>query len=148
MAEAPGESSTLCSLMVNFDQVQTAGAVVHVQAEDGTEILTFAPTKQYQSVVVSSPDLKEGATYTVYLGGSSTGVATDSLFSDGVYTPGDEYASLTLLGVVTASGGGGMMPGMQGGGMRPSGGTRPGGGTPPSGTAPTGDTTDTTLSTS
>ena len=87
MAEAPSDSSTQYSLMVNFDQVQTAGTVVHVQAEDGSDILTFAPTKQYQSVVVCSPDLKEGATYTVYLGGSSTGVATDSLFSDGGTLP-------------------------------------------------------------
>ena len=103
-------------------------------------------------MVLSSPDLKKGATYTVYLGGSATGTVADSLYSNGTYTPGEEYASLTLSGVVTASGAGGMMPGgMQGGGSqggaRPGGGIRPGD-TPPSGTAPIGDTTDTTLTSS
>ncbi|MGB8957114.1 MAG: hypothetical protein WCC10_17215 [Tumebacillaceae bacterium] len=37
---------------------------------DGKTIATVTPTKTYQSVVFSSPDLKEGATYTVYSGDS------------------------------------------------------------------------------
>jgi hypothetical protein len=146
MAEAATDSSTQYSVMVNFDSAQAAGTLVHIQAEDGTDILTFAPTKQYQSVVLCSPDLKEGETYTVYLGGSSTGKMTDSLYSGGTYTPGTEYATLTISSMVTTSGQGGMMGGggpggdgaLPGGGTTPGGAgrTRPGGGTPPDGTAP------------
>jgi hypothetical protein len=142
MAEAPSESSTLHSILVNLSSAQAAGTLVHIQAEDGTDVLTFAPTKQYQSVVLCSPGLKDGGTYTVYLGGSSTGTATDGLYSGGTYTPGTDYASLTLASMVTTSGQGGMMGGMQGGGM-PLGGT---GRTRPSG-APGGGPGGTTSST-
>ncbi len=113
MAEAPSESSTLRSIMVNLDTTQEAGTLVCVQDKDGEELLTFAPTKQYQSLVFCSPALEEGATYTVYLGGSSTGSVTDSLYSGGTYAAGTEYVSLTISGIVTISGSTG---GMKGGG--------------------------------
>lgn len=130
MAEAPSETSSQNSIMVNLDQAQQAGTLVHVVSEDGDEILTMAPTKQYQSVVVSSPAIEQGATYKVYLGGSSTGTLTDSLYSGGTHTPGTETVSLVIDGVLTTSGTAGMRGGMQGGGTRPGGGMS-GGGTPP-----------------
>ncbi len=130
MAEAPSETSSQNSIMVNLDQAQQAGTLVHIVSEDGDEILTMAPTKQYQSVVVSSPAIEQGATYKVYLGGSSTGTLTDSLYSGGTYTPGTETVSLVIDGVLTTSGTAGMRGGMQGGGTRPGGGMS-GGGTPP-----------------
>ena len=125
MAEAPGETSSQNSIMVNLDQMQQAGTLVHIVSEDGDEILTMAPTKQYQSVVVSSPAIEQGATYKVYLGGSSTGTLADSLYSNGTYTPGTETVSLTIDGVLTTSGTAGMRGGMQGGGTS-DGGTPPG----------------------
>jgi hypothetical protein len=130
MAEAPSETSSQYSIMVNLDQAQEAGTLVHVVSEGGDEILTMAPSKQYQSVVVSSPVIEQGVTYRVYLGGSSSGTPTDSIYSDGTYTPGVETVSLLIDGVLTTSGTAGMRGGMQGGGTQ--GGARPGGGTPPS----------------
>ncbi len=126
MAEAPSETSTQYSIMVNFEQAQQAGTLVHIQAEDGADILTFAPTKQYQSVVLSSPDIQNGSTYTVYVGGSSSGTAADSLYADGAYTPGTEYAALTVSSLTTVHG----STGMRGGGNFPGGGqgAPPGGG--------------------
>jgi hypothetical protein len=130
MAQAPSDSSTQYSVMVNFGSAQPAGTLVHIQDESGADILTFAPAKQYQSVVFSSADIREGATYTVYSGGSSTGTDTDGLYQGGGYTPGTEYATLTISEMVTSTGasGGQMGPG---GGADTGGGTRPGGGTFP-----------------
>jgi hypothetical protein len=107
MAEAPGTSSTQYSILVNFDSAQSAGTLVHIQTSAGDDVLTFSPTKQYQSIVLSSPELAEGASYEVYLGGSSTGTATGSLIQGGAYTPGTLYTSFTLSDVVTQIGGGG-----------------------------------------
>jgi hypothetical protein len=118
MAEAPSESSSLYSIMVNFAQAQQAGTLIHIESEDGEDVVTFAPTKQFQSIVVCSPTIEEGTSYTVYLGGSSTGTPTDSLYSEGTYTPGTEYVSLDISGTVTVSG--------STGGMGGSGGTPPG----------------------
>lgn len=39
----------------------------------------FAPAKAYNCVIVSTPALKQGSTYTVTMGGESTDVALDSL---------------------------------------------------------------------
>jgi hypothetical protein len=83
MAQAPSTSSTQYSVVHNFSSPQAAGTMVHIETQDGEEILTFVPAKAYQSVVLSSPELKNGSTYIVYSGGSSTGTVTDGLYSGG-----------------------------------------------------------------
>lgn len=133
MAQAPSSTSTQYSVIHNFDSVQTAGTMIHIASADGEDILTFVPTKEYQSVVVSSPDLVNGATYTIYSGGSSTGTVTDGLYSDGSYTAGIEVTSFTISSIVTSSGaaGGGFGGGHGGGGRMGGGGAMPPGGGQP-----------------
>ncbi len=115
MAQAPDTSSTQYSLMQTWTSPLPAGTLVHIQTQDGQNLLTFAPTKTFQNIVFSSPDLKNGLTCLIYSGGSSTGSATDGLYSGGIYTPGVQAASLTLSGIVT----GASRSGFPGGGMRP-----------------------------
>jgi hypothetical protein len=104
MAQAPGGASTQNSLLLNYSATQPAGALTHIQDSQGNDILTFAPAKQYQSLSFSSPALVTGETYTVFSGGSFSGVATDGLVQDGVYSPGAEYTSFTVENVVTMIG--------------------------------------------
>jgi hypothetical protein len=104
MAQAPDTTSTQNSLMVNFAASQPAGTLVSVQTEAGEEILTFAPARAYQSVVLSSPELEKGTTYVVYTGGTATGTAADGVYRGGQYTAGTKIATLTVSGVVTTSG--------------------------------------------
>ncbi len=122
MAEAPSDSSTQHAVLVNFSEMQAAGTLVHIAAADGTSLLTFAPTKSYQSVVLSSPALTAGTSYQVYVGGSTTGTAPDGLYIDGVYTPGTSMVEFTVENMITRAGVAGGMPG---GGGRPGGGMRP-----------------------
>lgn len=115
MAQTPGADSAQASLQINLG-TQKAGTLICIKNEAGEEILTFSPAKDYASLVVSSPQLEQGATYTVYLGSSSTGAVKDGLYSGGTYTPGTLVASIQLSGTVTQYGqAGGMTPG---GGMR------------------------------
>ena len=123
MAQAPSTSSTQYSVMHTFPSPQAAGTMVHIETKDGEEILTFVPTKAYQSVLLSSPELKNGSTYMVYSGGSSTGTVTDGLYSDGTYTAGTQVTSLTISSMVTGAGSGGF-PGGPGGNMPGPGGGR------------------------
>jgi hypothetical protein len=104
MAQAPGTSSTQYSVMMTFEASQPAGTVVHFETEDGEEILTFVPTKAYQSVVLSSSELKSGSTYVVYSGGSSSGIVTDGLYFGGAYTAGTKVTSFTISSIVTSAG--------------------------------------------
>lgn len=111
MAQSPGSYSAQNSLLVYLSSAQPAGTLFHLQNSAGEEILTFAPSKQYQAVAFSSPNLVTGETYTLVLGGSSTGTATDGLYQGGAYTPGTQVESFTISSVVTQVGTGGRGPG-------------------------------------
>lgn len=104
MAQAPSDASTQNSVLINFDETLPAGTLVHIEASDGTEVLTFAPSKEFQSLVVSSPALVSGADYEVTTGGSSTGAVTDGVYTDGTYTPGASAATFTISSTVTQVG--------------------------------------------
>ncbi|MBN1372418.1 MAG: carbohydrate-binding domain-containing protein [Anaerolineaceae bacterium] len=102
MAQAPGTNSSQNSVAIFFNGTQPGSTLVSIQNSAGEDLLTFVPTKQFQSLVFSSPDLASGQTYTILLDGS-------------------EYASFTADSVVTTLGTGGMGGGMRGG---PGGGSR------------------------
>jgi len=100
MAEAPDDTSTQYSILLNFKLPKEAGTIIRIQTGSGTEILTFKPTKQYQSIAFSSPALAK-VTYNVYLGGNSTGgTVVDGLYTGGTYTGGPIYNSFTISRIV------------------------------------------------
>lgn len=102
MAEAPGESSAQNSLMVYYSSVQKAGTLVNLADDSGQSLLTFAPAKDYQSIVISMPDLEQGKTYTLSSGGSCTGASVNGLYTGGTYTPGTKLTDVTISGVLTS----------------------------------------------
>lgn len=122
MAEAPSESSTQNSILVNFDSTQNAGNLINIQDSEGNNILTFSPSKQYQSIAYSSAKIKTGETYSLYLDGSVIGEEEDGLYIDAVYTIGTLNTELNIESSVTTSGARGSM---QGGGDRMDRGTPP-----------------------
>jgi hypothetical protein len=122
MAQAPDTSSTQYSVLVTLPTSQSAGTMIHIASEDGQEILTFVPTRAYQSVLLCSAELEEGVSYIVYCGGSSTGTVSDGLYSGGVYSGGSQVTSFTISGIVT--GGGSSGGGFPDGGMPPGRGRR------------------------
>ena len=119
MAQAPSTDSTQYSVMQILGTMQPAGTMVHIESTSGENILTFLPTKEYQSVLVSSPELSNNESYVVYTGGSADGTSVNGLYTDGSYSPGTQVASFTITSIVTGGG-----QAMQGG----PGGVRPGGG--------------------
>ncbi len=106
MALIPGStSSTQNAVIINLDAVQSAGTLLRVQNQAGEEIFTFAPSKEYQSLAFTSASLNTGETYTLLLGGSSTGTVTDGLFQGGNYSGGTVYSEFTISSPVTTIGG-------------------------------------------
>jgi hypothetical protein len=104
MAQAPDTSSTQVSVLLNFNSPLEAGTLFHLRGSDGAALLTFEPAKPYQSIAFSSAELADGATYDVYLGGSSSGAAVDGLNTGGAYTPGALAGSFTTSGITTQIG--------------------------------------------
>lgn len=101
MAQAPSEDSSQFSVNMTFSETQQAGTLVHLEDSEGNTILTFAPSKDYQSVVISSPDLIENGSYTLYSGGTSTGSETNGLYTGGDYSGGTEVVSFEITSSLT-----------------------------------------------
>lgn len=79
MLQLPSDSST--QPIVNlYLTSQTAGTLVNISDENGNSILSFAPAKDFSSVIISSPDIKDNKTYTASIGGTSNGTDANGLF--------------------------------------------------------------------
>ena len=102
MAQSFSDSSKQNSLLVAYSSVQKAGTLVGLQDEHGQTLLSFAPAKDYQSIVISSPQLEQGKTYTLYSGGSPSGNNTDGLYPAGSLSEGSKVVSVTLSEAATS----------------------------------------------
>ena len=100
MAQTAGTGSTQNALLLNFSSNQSAGRLVNIAGSSGASLLTFKPLKAYQSIAFSSPELVNG-TYTLSLGGSSTGTETGGLYTGGAYSGGTPYTTFNVSSVVT-----------------------------------------------
>lgn len=119
MAEAPGSSSSQYTVSAAFDSSYSGGTLVTLLGSDGKEILSFAPSKTFSHIVISSPGMEKGGTYTLCTGGSSGSAREYGLYESGGYkNDGDEAASFTADDVVTYVGSQSMMGGGMGKGGR------------------------------
>jgi len=63
MAQSPGDTSSQNSVTVYYSSVQKSGTLVTLSDSSGKPLLSFAPSKDYQSIVISSPELEQGSTH-------------------------------------------------------------------------------------
>ncbi|MDF2609772.1 MAG: dockerin type 1 [Lachnospiraceae bacterium] len=101
MAQTPGDESAQASIAYTFTQASQAGSLIHLEDADGTTLLTFAAEKDYQWILISSPDLKQDASYNLYSGGTATGDETDGLYANENYQGGTLLTEYTLTNMVT-----------------------------------------------
>jgi len=120
MTQTPSETSSQKVLNINLVSQET-NTIVNVKSSNGDDLLTYAPSKNYSSVIISTPDIKDNTEYTVSVGGSSTGEVKNGLYSNGKYSGGTSIGSATTSSTITsitqegASSGGMIGPGsMQG----------------------------------
>lgn len=80
MAETFGENnSTQYSVLCNLSSTVSGGTVVMITDSSGNVILSYTPEKDWQSVVFSTPDIKDGETYTIMAGSLSENITTDGI---------------------------------------------------------------------
>jgi len=103
MAQAPSTTSTQRSVKITYSQAKSAGTLAHIEttATPHADILTFAPSKTYRSIVFSAPTLTAGTSYDLYRGGSSTGTVLDGLYTGGTYSGGTKTNTFTTNNIVT-----------------------------------------------
>ena len=84
MAQGFGDESTQCLALVNFDEWVDAGETITLTDSDGKEVLSYKADKKFNSVVISTSDMKQGGTYTLTVGDqSSTFTLDDITYSEG-----------------------------------------------------------------
>lgn len=125
MAQTTSSTSSQKTVAITFTNSQEANSLVNLQDESGNTILSFAPSKVYQSVIISSPLLQEGKTYSFSYGGSMSGEAIDGLYQTGAYTGGTKVTDFTISDAITYLSEEGVTTG--GSGFGPGGGMQPGG---------------------
>lgn len=78
MAQNFDSSSSQGAIMLDVG-TQEAGTAISLTDSDGTEILTWNADKEYSSVLISCPEIKEGETYILKAGASEESITMDSL---------------------------------------------------------------------
>ena len=114
MAENPSASSAQNSICAQVSL--NAGETLALTDESGNAIVMFTVAKQVQHIVISSPDIKTGGTYTLYTGVTPKGDSKGGLYdSSAVIAEGDGGGiTFTVESTVTSSGGAGGFGGMGG----------------------------------
>lgn len=127
MAQNFGADSTQGAILLNVGR-QQAGTAVSLAGSDGTTLVSYTAQCEYECVIVSAPEIRQGETYTVTAGETNQTVTMDSLIYGG---------GMGMPGGFGGHGGGGFGGGGFGGERPDKGGDR----TPPNGEMPSGDMT-------
>ncbi|WP_165798446.1 carbohydrate-binding domain-containing protein [Chitinophaga costaii] len=100
----PSTTSTVRSVVMGSG---TANKIVHIEAADGTEALTFLAPKDYSTLLFASPKLAANTAYTLYTGGSvDNGTDFHGLYSAGTYNKGTKTSTtFTTSSLVSQTGG-------------------------------------------
>ena len=78
MAQNFDDTSTQGVMMVTVDSA-SAGSTVSLTDSSGAELASWQPEKDFNSVIISCPEITEGSTYTLTVNGTSTEITMDSL---------------------------------------------------------------------
>ena len=83
------------SVAITFDQSQAADTLITLQDTEGNTLLSYAHSKDFQHVVISSPDL-QSADYTLLSGGSNSETSVYGLYQGGSVKDASELGTLSL----------------------------------------------------
>lgn len=84
MAQGFSESSTQCSILYNLSKSYSTGDKVILADSNGTELLSYTPTKQFNSVLVTTSKLKQGETFKLTVGSDTYDIEmTSTVYSNG-----------------------------------------------------------------
>jgi hypothetical protein len=78
MAQRPGTGSAQASIGGRLGAARQGGTLLQVRSGDGSVLLSFQPSKAYESLVFSSAELVSGQTYEVYADGARIASVTAS----------------------------------------------------------------------
>jgi hypothetical protein len=102
MTQAPSNSSDQYCLKIKSSQSLSATTLFHIQNASGADVLTFQPARAYYSIIFSSSALLNGASYSIYTGGTCTGTKVDGLYTGGTYSGGTLRKTFSITAIITS----------------------------------------------
>jgi hypothetical protein len=102
MIEVPGSNSSQYCIKATSSSNVSASTIFHIQDASGNDVVTFKPVRSTYYFAFSSAQLTNGSSYTIYTGGSSTGVNTDGLYTGGTYSGGTFKKTFTISSKITS----------------------------------------------
>ena len=115
MAEGFSSDSTQCGALLAVTN-GSAENTVSLADSKGNVILSYTPSKKYGALNISSPDMKTGETYTLYTGGTITGITelNSRISKGGTISDGSSVLEYTQTDVTYSDIKGGFGPGGNG----------------------------------
>lgn len=102
MIEVPGQSSAQYCIKATSTATITSSTLFHIEDSEGNDLLTFRPVRNTYYFVFSSPDLKNGSTYSVFTGGTINGINNDGYYTDGTYSGGTLKKTFTITSRISS----------------------------------------------
>jgi trimeric autotransporter adhesin len=88
MIEVPGTTSTQYCIRATSSSSVNSSTLFHNHDTLGEDIITFKPVRTAYYFAFSSPELANGAYYSIYTGSTSTGTNNNGLYTGGTYSGG------------------------------------------------------------
>ncbi|MGX6969848.1 carbohydrate-binding domain-containing protein [Vagococcus bubulae] len=123
MAMNVSDDSTQASVGIYFNTTQSANTLYSLTNNEGKSLVTFKSKKEFQHLLISSPDLTNSETYTLLTGGTTAEKDENGLYQSGTKTNGQILSTIKFDGTNilnvdqdgnTVQGGIGMSGGMGG----------------------------------
>lgn len=90
MAQNFGSDSTQCSILANIQSTQKAETTAILTDASGKVITKYTPSKSYNSILISTPDIQVGETYTLSTGTENTSIEmTSTIYGSGMGAMGN-----------------------------------------------------------
>ncbi len=102
MIQATSTTSAQYAVKVTVSALVSSSTLFHIQDASGNSLVTFKPVRNAYYFIFSSPDLKNGSSYSIYTGGSCTGTSTNGYYDGGTYSGGTAKKTFTVSGKVTS----------------------------------------------
>lgn len=100
-AQGVSNNSSQNTIMMTFLKEQQANTSLYITDSKENEIIAVKPEKEFQSIVISTPDLKLNQTYTLHYGGILSGESIDGLYQNANYQNGEFSAEFTITSPMT-----------------------------------------------
>lgn len=101
MAQTFSDTSSQNYIGIYYSSVQNKESLISLTDGEGNVIISYIPSKEYEFVLISSPEILTNNTYTLNSGGNIEGNSIDGYYEDGKITSSEKVIDIKISGIST-----------------------------------------------